>query len=522
VWRWIAILGGAALALAPAPQASADPWSERCAALIAAESGAADARREAARCLVEAERFDDALARLEPLPAQDAEAALLRGMALYHKGRLAEAEAELARAEPQLGARAELHFYRGMIHLERSEWSAASSRLDRARRIDPAAVEPIASFHAARAWLAQAARLRAREALERVERDWPGTVWAAQSRRRLDLLDGRARAPARWLFVEAGIETDDNVVLRGAGVALPDEISDERDRRSVWLVHGGSELLRSGPWAGGAAFTYSGAAHLDLDEFDSHYPVATFWLDRQLEGIGTLRGSYDFGYGWVDGDAFLVAHDAALGLYRGSRWGTSGLVGRGYARDFRFAVEDEPDSAPGGVCPPGVARCGPIGVDEGHERNRDGLGYALGVEHSLALWRRRAQARVRVELERYDARGSEYSFTGESAAALLRAQLPLDLIGSLSGGWARRVHRHSSTFPDSVDVFPGFEFFLRGRDRRDETLRVDLELARPLGERLALVGRWSWRHNLSTADVFEYRQHVLGIHLRLGLGEAGP
>jgi tetratricopeptide (TPR) repeat protein len=459
-------------------------------------------RLRAARCHFDAERFDAALALLEPAGRGDAEVELLRGMALYHLGRLDAAEAELALAERQLGERAELEFYRGMIHLQRSEWAAAAARLDRARRVDPAGVEPVASFHAARAWLELADQLRAREALERVERDWPGTPWAAQARRQLDGLEGRTPRLA-WFMFEGGMESDDNVVLRGDGVQLPQEIADERDRRTVWLLHGGRELLRSGPWAGGGALTYSGSAHVDLDAFDTHYPSATLWLDRQLEGIGTARASYDFGYAWVDGDAFLVAHDTALGLFRGSRWGTTGLVARGYARDFRFALEDV-------TTPPG-----PPGVNEAHERDRDGLGYALGVEHSLALFRD-AQARVLLELERYDARGSEYSFAGETLSAALRAGLPLDVVASLWAGWSHRVHRHSSTFPDPDSGL------LRGRDRREDTLRLELELLHPLGEQFALVGRWRWWDNRSTSEVFDYRQQVFGIYLRFGWGESAP
>jgi tetratricopeptide (TPR) repeat protein len=502
VWRWVGSLGGAAL-LGALGFASASPGQQTdpdaCDALVAADPADPAARLRAARCHFDAERFGAALALVEPAGADDPEAGLLRGMALYHLGRPDAAEPELARAEPQLGDRAELHFYRGMIHLQRSEWAAAASRLDRARRVDPAGVEPVASFHAARAWLELADRLRAREALERVERDWPGTPWAVQARRQLDGLEGRAPTLS-WLLVEAGMESDDNVVLRGDGVQLPQEIADERDRRTVWLLHGGRELLRSGPWAGGGALTYSGSAHVDLDAFDTHYPSATLWLDRQLAGIGTARASYDFGYAWVDGDAFLVAHDASLGLFRGSRWGTTGLLARGYARDFRFALEDDLTTA----------------SNEAHERNRDGLGYALGIEHALSLLRRRAQARVLLELERYDARGSEYSFAGETLSAALHAGLPLELRGSVWAGWSHRVHRHSSTFPDPDDGR------LRGRDRREDTLRFEVELARPLGDRLALIGRWRWLDNRSTSDVFDYRQQVFGIHLRLGLGESAP
>src|SRR5262245_9380693 len=439
------------------------------------------------------ERFDAALALLDAQRGGEPEDALLRGIALYHLGRLDDAEQELLGAEPRLGERAELHFYLGMIGAQRSQWSESAARLDRARRIDPGEVEPVASFYAARAWLRLPDPLRAREALERVERDWPDTAWAAQADRELEGLEGHAPA-ASWFLFEGGVERDDNAVLRGSGVQLPDEIAGQSDRRTVWLLQAGRELLHRGPWAGGAALTYTGAKYEELDEFDSHYPSTTLWLDRQIEGLGTARATYDFGYAWVDGETFLIAHDASLGLYRGSRWGTTGFFARSSLRDFRFDLPDDPFK---------------------HARNRDGFGYALGAEHTAVLFGREVQARLRAEQEVYDARGSEYSFDGPLFTASLHTRLPLELVGAAYGGWSHRAYRHSNTYPAPGDG-------LRNRDRREDTLRLDLELSHALGETFALVGRWGWRRNLSTSDVFDYRQHVYGIYLRFGLGDSAP
>jgi hypothetical protein len=75
-----------------------------------------------ARCLIEAERFDEALALLGH--DADPEHALLCAIALDHQGSLDGAEAELARAEAGLG--------------ERPEVAAGSSR----SAVDPARARP--------------------------------------------------------------------------------------------------------------------------------------------------------------------------------------------------------------------------------------------------------------------------------------------------------------------------------------------------------------------------------------------
>ncbi len=479
----------AALLALPATPRAADVVSggDCAAALRAYDAGAPidrDARAALGYCLVVAERFEQALAQVPD--AVDAASARVRGMALYHLGRHDEASAALAAGGAALDSDAEVRFYRGMLAWHAGSWRRAARELDRARRIDPAQVEPAASYHAALAWRELGDTERAREALQRVSDDWAGTAWAQRARRQLDGAPSRPRTPRSWAWIEIGGEGDDNVVLRGTDVPLPLEISQERDQRATWRVHAGRYLLQRDPWSAGAALSYSGWMHDELDEFDVHFPSATFWLDRELGTSWAARVQYDTGFAWVDDDSFLAAHDLRGAVFHGGGAGRSELFARAYVRDYRFPIADVP------VTP----------TDEAALRDRDGKGAELGAEHALPLPFAGGVLKLRYAHERFDSEGREYSFEGNGGLAELRADLPLELRALLSARYQHRAYRHPSSFA------------ARDRDRSEDDVRWAIELERPLPADLKLIGRFSYRRNRSNVQVFDFRRHVTGIYVR--------
>jgi len=71
-----------------------------------------------------------------------------------------------------------VYLYRGLLALGADAPAEAVPALERARGLDPEAVEPVASFYLAQALQATRQREAAIDALEVVVRDWPGTPWA--------------------------------------------------------------------------------------------------------------------------------------------------------------------------------------------------------------------------------------------------------------------------------------------------------------------------------------------------------
>jgi tetratricopeptide (TPR) repeat protein len=504
----------------------------RCAAAleVAAElraEGQADAAllRLAGTCASQLHRDEEAVAtlrealRLEP---DDAETRLRLAIALYHAGDLAGARAELAEAERGLGPdHAELMLYQGLLLLEEARGVEAAEILERARARDPGAVEPVASYYAAVAWARDQERERALRNLERVERDWPGTPWAAEAGRlRAQVEGGELR---RWARLRAGVEYDDNAVLQGSGAPLPDEISSSDDWRGIWAAEAGAELWRGAHWSGGVLGAYGGTAYGRITDFDSHYPALAFWLDRRLDEATTLRFFLDGGFAWVDADPYLSAQRASLSLLRS--WGEVGfteLYGRVRRDDYRVGSDDVLDGAgmPGQPCalPPGVEFCGPAGLDERRERDRDGHALIVGVQHSVPIPFARSTLRLGYDFEHFDARGREYGHDAHSLTAGLLVTLPYDFGLDLSGVFTLRPYEHPSTFPDPPEPFSNTEYALDDDDRDERFFGTAVTLARSIGWGLTASASWRHERNRSSAQVFDYRRDVLGAYLTWAVG----
>lgn len=500
-------------AFAQPPRAGCEASVERLQANAAARPTDAEALARLGRCLIaigrsdEAPRALDRAAELDPNGARFIEAAA----AMYHARRLDEAEARLARAEPTHGDDPELHLYRGLILLERGQAAAAAARLERARRLDPARVEPVASYFAGLAFEGAGDRARADEALARIAHDWPGTPWAQSAERALERVrrEGAHAAWRPWAELEFGSEHDSNVVLLGRDVRA-DEISDERDYRLAWSARGGTETSFERGYAG-AALGYAGSEHFDLDDFDVHYSYASLYGARELGSSTDLRLQVDGGYAWVGGDPFALTYDSTLALRHGwDELGASEWFGEFDLRDYLVRAPDLPACTPAGPTP-----CGRPRTDESEARNRDGYGLRLGVAHLLPVVAPLSELRIHGAFERYEAEGHEYEFSGGDAGIGLRAEGPFDTRWHATATYVARRYSHPSTFANSQSTTrsPPASFGFSSRDRRDDAVELGVSAERPLGYGISISGRWRFERRYSNVDVFDYRRHVLGLFL---------
>lgn len=485
------------------------------------------------QCAIEEQRYDEASAALEAaseLAPDDGEVRLQLAIALYHREELARASAELERAAQRLGEdRAEIALYRGLLLLadpSAGDAADAASWLERARVLDADAVEPVASYYAGVGWSSADDEDRARAALGRVVREWPGTPWALQAQRMLDGLGAGQRRV--WGSLRAGVEYDDNAVLQGQGTPLPSEISSRSDVSGVWQGTAGIELFRGDAWSSGAALSYSGSVHAEIDGFDTQYPGFAIWLDRRIGDATTLRGALDTGYAWVDYESFLWSYRAGLSaIHQWREAGTSEVFARFWRDDYYQQSDDVPDGigVPGSSCSlagnPVVSFCGPPGIDERSERNRDGNGVAVGWVHRAGLpvawpWGP-LEARGGYQFEHFASRGTEYSYDSHALAAGLRAPLPWSVTADVSGGFAWRPYRHPTTFPNGT-LFFDTEYGLPASDRDETTANVDVALERPITRWLVGSLRWHYERNHSNADVFDYGRHIVGGYLTARFG----
>jgi hypothetical protein len=318
--------------------------------------------------------------------------------------------------------------------------------------------------------------------------------------------------------VQGGFEYDDNVVLRGRSVVLPDEISGQHDVRGVWTVHGGYEFLRTPDWSAGAAITYYGSAHFDLDQFDQHYPVLSLWLDRRLAEATTLRLRYDTGYAWVDNDPFLFTHGLTGTVFHDwGREGSSRLFAGYYRSNYLYPEEADVPDGPGGPLRTCLDRddiiCGPAGLDESRERNRDGDGWLAGVEHTYRVGALDTELIAGYLFDYFSARGREYSYTAHQIRAESRTALPWDLELRTLVSYTYAPYRNASTYPDPTRLFLNRQYFLSDDPRSDDIWYFRVELEKYWTEQLSTSVRYGYLNNHSNVAVFDYDREITGIYV---------
>jgi tetratricopeptide (TPR) repeat protein len=500
--------------------------AERLAAAGSCEEAIATARRarqlapsdaQAAaiegRCAIALKRYDDALApletalRLDPsLPGVAADLA----MAQYHRGDFDAADRALSQAEKQDPDAPKVLLYRGLLHLERAENVEAATALERAARAD-AAIDPLASYYAAGAWHQARERQKARDALERVGDGSPASPWAQAARDSLARIDSAADVGIGewWVNVSAGMEWDDNVLLRSNDTSLPNpgtpsQISNEQDWLGLWSAEAGAELIRTANWAGGAMVGYRGNAHVDLKSFDIYNPATSIWLDRRVGEQAFFRLQPYFSYMWISTQAFSDPYVGDVGgVFSYNQSFDEAGSGRLYTQ---FAYQDWMDDTHDPITRAHIFDA--FGNDLTDRRDRDGTDFRVGYDH---LWPMTDSTTLRGGLShgRYEAEGAEYSHLSYRGYLGFRQSLPLEFAFDAEGGYSHEPYRRASTFPspDANHV-----------KRRDNLWMLRLAIERPITELLSVTAHWRYTSNDSNTPSFDYDRNVLGGYFTLSFG----
>jgi len=449
------------------------------------------------QCQLAAKDYPAALASLEEAKRRGSASpghSLQLAVARFQLGDTEGAHEALDAAAPASQQDPEYHLYRGLVLLQQGRSAAAARELARARSLG-ADVDPAASYYEGLAWVGAAERERANEALARVVESAPGTPWAHEAERVQADLARLAGDRARvWGFLRAGLEVDDNVVLRGHDVFPQD--GGQHDVRGVVQLTGGRRLADGSDWAAGVQGTYHGSAHFELDAFDQQYPVLGLWLDRRVGESTLARLRYDVGYAWVDGEPFVFTQELRPSLHHDfGEAGRTELFASLQRTDYLYGV---PESPPG-----------PGATDEADARNRDGLGLAAGVEHTLPLRGLATELRGGVSYLRYSARGTEYSYQGVGTWLGTETALPFDVVLRTEIGYAVLPFRHASTYPETVTPALAYE----NAERKDERWLTEVELEKFLTDALSASLRWTYLDNGSNVAVFDYDREIVGFYL---------
>ncbi|HTO69347.1 MAG TPA: tetratricopeptide repeat protein [Myxococcota bacterium] len=461
----------------------------------------------AGRCLIAAKQYPEAEISLDEAAKRDPslhEVSLEQAIARYHQENYTGARQALEAARATSAGDARFELYDGLVLLQEGKRAEGVAALERARKADPKLVEPTASYFEGLALENQGERHDAEEAMNRVVTNDPTGRWGSAAQMRLDQW-ARTRPHDYWAELTFGEESDSNVVLRGNGVDLPSDISDQRDFRAIWHANAGWQFLHTRDWGAGAMLTYTGTAEHQLPEFSYDYPVVTAWVDRRITDNLSAHLQGDYAYGWVDGQSWVseVAATPAL-VYTWARDLYTRAFGRFSFSNYYFT----PDSA---------AVWNPLSVpptpDQIHTealieaaRNRDGRAEQLGFEQGVPIDALRTQLTATVVFTRYHAEGSEYSFRGAGGYLQTQTALPWRVTLYLAGGYTWRGYLHDTTFED---VPPSLS-----DKRRDQIVDAEISLERPIYYDWLLGSvRYHFTNEASNVDVFDYGRHIFGGYL---------
>ncbi len=468
---------------------AADPKEARAALLLGRCQIAAKKYPEAEQTLAEATRRDP---ELKEIPLEVA-------IARYHQENYTGARQALDAARASSSGDARFELYDGLVLLQEGKREEGVAALERARKADPKMAEPTASYYQGLALENQGKRREAEEAMDRVIVADPQGRWGSAAR---DRMNRWARNQRRdyWAEVTVGVEHDSNVVLRGDGVSLPSDISDQDDWRAIWHANAGWEFLRTPDWGAGAMLDYTGTAQFDLSEFNYHYPVATAWVDRRITERLTAHLQGDYAYGWVDAEPWVseAAVTPAL-VYNWARNNYTRLFGRFSWTNYYFDVDGS-----SAFLPP------PTSSQLIEDRNRDGRAEHAGLEQGLPVDVINTQLTLGTYFARYHADGTEYSYRGVGTYVQSDTDLPFDFSLLLGAGYGYRGYLNRTTYenvpPAAAD------------HRRDNVLDTDVALERPIFfDWLIASARWHYTDNASNVDVFDYERSIIGGYLTFRL-----
>jgi hypothetical protein len=138
------------------------------------------------------------------------------------------------------------------------------------------------------------------------------------------------------------------------------------------------------------------------------------------------------------------------------------------------------------------------------DSDRDGQQNTFGINQFIFLEDPLQYLRVGALYDRYDPQGDEFRYGGYELSAGLGMQLPWKILLTASYRFVRRSFRHDTLFVRGDDT---------GTRRSDRINQVEVELSRPISERLEVsLLAWVADHD-SNVDAFDYDRVIGGSYL---------
>lgn len=410
------------------------------------------------------------------LAPDDADLQFDLGAALLEAGRNQEAleifETVLER-EPD---RARAHLFAGIAMYRLRDYAAATPHLERAVELDPDLGRE-ANYYRGLTLAYQGDFSAAAGALGVVEKQSPVHPLGRSANQLRRQLQPQAAPSRPWeLALTSGIEYDSNPTLVGSG--LP--IGDDDDFRAVMRVQASYRMVHTERFRLSAGYDGYGSVHEDAGEVDLFTNVGWAAGSVRLEPFRfNLR--YDFAFTKLDlNQKYQRVHRITPSItVAESRWGLS---------EFFYQYQDVDYFFDNSVS----------------DFDRDGKQNTVGVNQFFFLEDPIQYLRIGALYDNYDPQGDEFRYDGYELSAGLGVQLPWKVLLTASYRFVRRSFRNDTLFLVGDDT---------GTRRYDRVNQFELELSRPINERLEVsLLAWAADHD-STVPAFDYDRVIGGSYI---------
>jgi len=419
-------------------------------------------------------RLKEALA-LDP-GLNDAHMALAE--ALYNLDDLDGALKELAEAEKHGERPGEVYFLRGLIELKAGANEKAIASFAKAKAADPG-LSQAADYQTAIAYVKESRLNEARTLFGEVEVRDPGTdlaLYAAEYSKALEKREEREK-PLK-IYLGLRYEYDDNVVLKPADSSLAGTITDKIDRREALSFRAEYATRFAGPWSLRSRYSLymTNQHHMKSNNIQSHSLSVTpsYGFARSTANLGlSYTNTLVHGREYLQSAAFLPGYNFMVGA---SNVGV--LSARFQKRDYAqepFSQHEDRDST----------------------ETAAGLGFFsffAGDEGFLS---------VKYEINREDADGDNWTYTGQKAALSLLYPL----------GHGIKLQGFAEAYEQ--DFKNTNTFFLK--KRKDRIYSQSILLSYEFYKKAEFVIQYTHVRNDSNIGIYDYNRNIVssGLEFRL-------
>ena len=135
-----------------------------------------------------------------------------------------------------------------------------------------------------------------------------------------------------------------------------------------------------------------------------------------------------------------------------------------------------------------------------------------GIDHLWRLGRLETELTTGARWHDYDARGTEYEYSGPELWVAAETQLPWELELRTAVSWSDLDYDEPSTYPEMLPI-PGDIFAPMTEDKDEERWRALAELEWFFADQWSLTGRYTWSDNESNVGVFDYARWGVGVYV---------